>query len=382
MKIHILGPAHPFRGGLSSYNERMARELQNAGHEVTLSTFTLQYPAFLFPGKSQYSAEPAPGDLKITREVNSINPLNWIRIGLKIKKAKPDLLITKYWLPFMGPCFGTILRIAKSNGHTRVITIVHNMIPHEQRPGDELFTRYFVPPVDAFVAMSEKVLKDISLFDEYKPRTLYPHPLFDNFGEAVSRETALQKLGLDPNFQYILFFGFIRKYKGLDLLLDAFADPRFREKPIKLIIAGEYYTDRKSYDEQIERLKLSPHIIAYDQFIEEPEVKYYFCAADLVVQPYRNATQSGVTQIAYHFDKPMVVTDVGGLAQAIPHEKVGYVVPPNPPAIADAILRFFEATDLPQMQANIAIEKQKYSWKTLTDNINKLFNQIPAKSRQ
>lgn len=381
MKIVLLGAAHPYRGGLASYNERLALELQLDGHEVVLHTFSLQYPAFLFPGTSQFSAAPAPEGLQIHRTVNSVNPLNWIRTGLRLRREKPDLIIVKYWLPFMGPCFGSILRIAKSNRHSRVIAIIDNMIPHEKRPGDDGFTRYFVPSVDAFVAMSEKVLTDIGSFDQHKPRILSPHPLFDNFGEAVSRELALQRLGLDPHFRYFLFFGFIRKYKGLDLLLEAFADPRFREKPVKLILAGEYYTDRKPYDALIEQHQLQDYLVSFDHFIEDADVKYYFCAADLVVQPYRQATQSGVTQIAYHFDKPMVVTNVGGLAQVIPHGKVGYVTDPNPRALATSMLKFLEEADPKAMIKHIATEKQQYSWNTLTTRILQLFSQIHPTSK-
>ena len=377
MKLTIIGSAYPYRGGLSAYNERLARELQEAGHEVRIHTFTLQYPDFLFPGKSQFSAEPAPQGLSIQRTINSVNPMNWIQTGLKIRKEKPDVLIIKYWLPFMGPAFGTLLRIVKSNGHTKVVAIIDNMLPHEKRPGDTLFTRYFVGPVDAFVAMSEKVMNDILLFDQKKPRILSPHPLFDNFGEAVSREMALQKLGLDPKFRYILFFGFIRKYKGLDLLLEAFSDPQFRGLPVKLIIAGEYYTDPKPYEQLIDQLQLSNHLVIFDHFIEDSAVKYYFCAADLVVQPYRHATQSGVTQIAYHFNKPMVVTNVGGLAQMIPHEKVGYITDPEPHSIAMGMLRFFRDPEARLLEGNIHLEKQKYTWRTLTENIAKLIDQIP-----
>lgn len=256
MKIIILGSAYPLRGGLATYNERLAKAFQDEGHDVTIYNFSLQYPSILFPGKSQYSTEGAPNDLKIITKVNSINPLNWIAVGNEIKNLKPDLFIVKYWLPFMGPCYGTILRRAKKNKHTKVISILDNIIPHEKRIGDNAFTNYFIKPVDGFVSMSDNVKEDLKQFDITKPSVLQPHPLYDNFGESVSRDEALKELNLSPDFRYLLFFGFIRKYKGLDILLDAMADEKIKALPIKLLVAGEFYEDEKPYLEQIEKLKL------------------------------------------------------------------------------------------------------------------------------
>ena len=221
--IVIIGPAYPLRGGLASYNERLAREFQHQGHQVTIFTFSLQYPGFLFPGTTQYSSDPAPKDLDIHIAINSVNPLNWFRIGSKIKNLKPDLVVVRYWLPFMGPCLGTILRRIKNNGHTRIVCIADNIIPHESRPGDKAFTRYFIKPVDTFITMSEKVMKDLALFAAKKPATLVPHPLYDNFGDPVGKDAARKHLGLSPADKILLFFGFIRHYKGLDILLDAMA---------------------------------------------------------------------------------------------------------------------------------------------------------------
>jgi glycosyltransferase involved in cell wall biosynthesis len=374
MKIVIIGTAYPYRGGLASYNERLAREFLKEGHEVTIYTFTVQYPSFLFPGKTQYSNEKIFKGLNIVRCINSVNPLNWISVGNKIKKENPDLVIVKYWLPFMGACFGTILRRIKRNGTSKVITIVDNMIPHESRIGDHLLTKYFIKPVDAFVAMSEIVLSDIKSFDTKKIKIQSPQPLFDNFGEGISRDEAFQKLGLHQEYHYLLFFGLIRKYKGLDLLIEAFADERLRHLKLKLIIAGEYYSDKKIYTDLIKKHSLENHIIQVDKFIPNSEVKLYFSAADVVVQPYKSATQSGVTQIAYHFNKPMIVTNVGGLAELCPHEKVGYVVSPDPIEIADAIFLFFNKEN--EFISNIIKEKKKYSWDVLTKKILKTLEDL------
>ncbi|HYV92941.1 MAG TPA: glycosyltransferase [Chitinophagales bacterium] len=369
MKIIFIGSAHPFRGGLATFNERLSRELIAMGHEVEIYTFTVQYPSFLFPGKSQFTDAPAPADLKISRRVNSINPLNWILVGNEIRKKKPDLLLYKFWLPLMGPCFGTIARRSKKNHHTRVISILDNVIPHEKRTGDVAFTKYFLTACDGFVTMSDSVSVDLKKFVPRKPFIQNPHPLYDNFGAAITMEEAQKQLSLDPGFHYLLFFGFIRKYKGLDLLLEAFADEQLRKFPLKLIVAGEFYENSKPYLDLISKLNLQSHVILKTDFIAEEEVKKYFSAADVVVQPYRSATQSGVTQIAYQFNKPMIVTNVGGLPELVPDGKVGLCVDPTPKAIADAILNFFENNLSKNFEAGIPEEKKRFSWRSFAENL-------------
>jgi glycosyltransferase involved in cell wall biosynthesis len=375
MKIVIIGSAHPLRGGLASFNERLAREIQKNNHEVKIETFSLQYPKILFPGKTQYSESPAPDNLVIKETVNSINPLNWLSVGNRIKKEKPDILIFKFWMPFMSPCFGTIARFVKKNKHTKVITIIDNLIPHEKRPGDKILTRYYVDSSDAFLAMSASVYNDISIFDTKKPRLLSPHPLFDNFGNRISRSEAINKIGVDENFKYILFFGFIRDYKGLDLLIEAFADERFKSMPVKLIIAGEFYSDSQKYLDMIEKFNLNDRIILRTDFISNEEVAGYFCAADIIAQPYKSATQSGVTQIGFHFEKSMLVTDVGGLSEIIHHGKIGYVVKPDSKEIADALIDFFSSDRKDTFEKNIIEEKKKFDWDIMFRNIIKLYEE-------
>lgn len=369
MKIIILGSAHPLRGGLASYNERLAREFIRAGHSVQIYTFSLQYPEFLFPGTSQFSDEPAPDDLYIHVKVNSVNPFNWLSVGKEISKLNADLLIVKFWLPFMAPCLGKISRIVKKSGKTKVISILDNIIPHEKRFGDFFLAKYFVNSVDGFIAMSESVLSDLKKFDEKKPRVFSPHPLFDNFGEVINKAEAYEKLGLPLNEEYILFFGFIRDYKGLDLLLQAMADERIRSLNVKLIVAGEFYTDAKPYADMIQQLGIRNKLILKTDFIPDSEVRNYFCAADIVVQPYKHATQSGVTQICYHFDRPMLVTNVGGLPEIVPNGRVGYVVEPNPKAIADALIDFYSNHREFVMRDNIKIEKKKFAWREMLNKI-------------
>ncbi len=369
MKIIILGSAHPLRGGLATYNERLAKALHDERHDVTVYSFSLQYPGFLFPGKSQFSTEPPPKDLKIVTKVNSINPLNWIAVGNEIKNLQPDLIIVKYWLPFMGPCFGTILRRAKRNKKTKIISILDNIIPHEKRFGDVAFTKYFVKPVDGFVSMSANVKEDLKQFDRTKPSVLQPHPLYDNFGEKVSRDEALKELNLSLDFRYLLFFGFIRNYKGLDILLEAMNDKKVKSLPLKLLVAGEFYEDEKPYLELIEKLNLKERALLYKDFIPNDKVKYFFSAADLVVQPYRHATQSGVTQVAYQFDVPMIVTNVGGLAEIVHDGVSGFVVFPEPTAIAKAIVKSFQTGILETLRAGVKQEKKRFSWRAMVNSI-------------
>ncbi len=368
-KIAIIGPAHPLRGGgITTFNHRLAKEFIQQGFDCSIVSFSLQYPSFLFPGKSQYSDEPSPKNITIHSFINSINPVNWLLVGRKIKRWTPDLVIVRFWLPLMGPSLGTILRQIKKNGHTKIICIADNIIPHEKRPGDKLFTKYFLKTPDGFVAMSKKVLMDLHQFAKTKPALLVPHPLYDNFGEKISKEEARNFLGLDMADKIIIFFGFIRHYKGLDILLQAMADNRIKDQNIKLLIAGEFYEDEKPYMDIIQKLGLTQRIILHNHFIADADVKAFICAADCVVQPYRSATQSGVSPLAYHFEKPMIVTDVGGLPDLVPHKKAGLVTEPVPTKIADAILKFYELGDayfLPYLLE----EKKKYSWQKFTEAI-------------
>jgi len=369
MKIVILGTAHPLRGGLSAYNERIAYEFQSQGHEVVIYTFSLQYPDFLFPGTTQFSDQPAPKDLTIKVAVNSVNPFNWWKVGREIKALNADLLIVKFWLPFMAPCLGTICKLVRSNNKTKVISIIDNIIPHEKRIGDFQFAKYFVNNVDGFIAQSKSVLSDLNLFDASKPKRFSPHPLYDNFGAAIPKEEAKTKLGLNANKHYLLFFGFIRDYKGLDILLKAIADKRFKDQNINVIVAGEFYNNAEQYHQLIEELKIADLVTLRTDFIPDDMVRYYFCASDIVVQPYKHATQSGVTQICYHFNRPMIVTNVGGLPEIVPNDVVGYVVEPEPTPITNAILKFYAEQKEDVFAANINIEKEKYSWNAMLKSI-------------
>ena len=372
--IVIIGPGWPLRGGLSAFDEQLVRTFKDKNIKARIETFSLQYPSFLFPGTSQYTNEPAPKDVNIHAGINSINPFNWLRIGLKLRKEKPDLIIVRYWIPFLAPCLGSICKIAKSNKHTKVIAIVDNMIPHEKRIGDEIFTKYFSTSVDGFLTMSDKVTKDVKLYST-KPTLLSPHPIFKHFGESISKEDARKALGIDYNDKIILFFGFIRQYKGLDLLLKAMAVNEIKEAGIKLMIVGEFYEDAQPYHDLIKSLGIEASVILHTQFVPDSDVKKYVCSADFMIQPYKHATQSGVTPLAYHFEIPMLVTNVGALADTVPDGKVGVVVEPNEMDIATGIQTLYQ-NGTEYYLNNIKDEKKKYSWEQMANNFLILHQQL------
>jgi glycosyltransferase involved in cell wall biosynthesis len=376
-KVVIIGSAYPLRGGgIATFNERLAKAFSDHGDDVRIETFKLQYPAALFPGKTQYSNEAPPEGLNISVTISSIDPFTWIKIGRKIRDEKPDLVIIRYWIPFMAPCFGTLARIIRKNKHSRIIAIADNIVPHEKMPGMTLLTSWFVASVHGFMTMSRAVLEDLNKFDLAKPRVYCPHPLYDNFGEGIAKEEAKAILQLDQSAGYVLFFGFIREYKGLDLLIRAFADPKLSSMPVKALVAGEFYSDPKPYFDLIAELNLQDRFVIRNDFIPNTDVYKYFSAADVVVQPYKEATQSGVTQVAYHFNKPMITTNVGGLSETVPDGRVGFVVEPGPKEVADAIYRFYTGHRENEFSENAKEEKKKYSWEHFINKLDELLQEI------
>ena len=366
MKITLLGPAHPYRGGLASIMQTMAREYQRRGHEVRIYTFTVQYPGLLFPGKTQFVDTPPPEDLHIERVMSTVNPANWVALGLRLKRERPDIILMKYWTPFMAPCFGTVARIARQNGVTKVICQIDNVEPHEHHIIDRPFNRYYLGAVDGFVYMSEQVHGELKAYTQ-APAIFSPHPMFENFGNAAARDEACAKMGLDPNVKYTLFFGLIRDYKGLDLLLEAWA--RWMPDDRKLLIAGEFYASREKYIELIDRLGLRDRVVLHDRFVPDEDVRYYFSAADCLVLPYRTATQSGVTQIAYNFSLPMIVTRVGGLPEIVPDGRVGLVCEPAAEDIEKALRTIYDGDRLSAFRANFAEERKRFSWEAMCDKL-------------
>ncbi|MDR0907444.1 MAG: glycosyltransferase [Rikenellaceae bacterium] len=374
-KLTLLGPAYPYRGGIATIMETLARVFQSRGARVDVKTFTVQYPSLLFPGKSQYRDGEPPEGINIIRCVNTASPLNWLKVGRLIAREAPDVVLMKYWTPFMAPCFGTIARVARRNGHTKVLVQLDNVVPHERRWYDRLLTRYFVGSMDGFIYMSEQVAGELTEFDTTKPRLYSPHPMFDHFGERLSKTEACKRLGLNPSVDYVMFFGLVRDYKGLDLLLGAWKILKERGEAHgrRLVVAGEFYADVAPYRQLIGELGLVEDVILHDWFIPDSDVKLYFSLADLLVLPYRSATQSGVTQIAYHFEVPMVVTDVGGLPEIVPDGTVGYVADITADSIAEAIERFYTGSNAERLREGFATEKQRFSWAATADRIEQLF---------
>tara|TARA_B110000977_G_C11061569_1_gene486183 strand:- start:1236 stop:2360 length:1125 start_codon:yes stop_codon:yes gene_type:complete len=367
-KIILIGPAFPLRGGIADSNHSLALALKKLGHEVSILSFSLQYPSFLFPGKSQFNFQGPKPDLKIHPLINSINPLSWIKAALWLKSHKPDLVISRFWLPFIGPSLGSVLKLSGLNPKIPLVALCDNVIPHENRFGDRFLTRYFLKSNNQFLVMSNSVGKDISTFVNNPKINYHPHPVYDQFGDLLPKKDALQMLQLNPKKKYVLFFGFIRKYKGLDLLIKAL--PTIN-KDVELIVAGEFYESESDYRSLVESLDLQTRVHFFADFIPQENVAQFFSACDLLVQPYRTATQSGVAQIAYHFNKPILVTNVGGLPEIVPHNKVGYVVEVNPNAIALAVNDFYDYNREATFIENVKQEKKKYSWSNMAEQIMK-----------
>lgn len=368
MNIIIVGTAYPLRGGIAHYNALLYHELCKS-HNVQIITFKRQYPSLLFPGKTQ--AETGGELLRTPGQplIDSINPYNWFVVGREIGARKPDLIIFKYWLPFFGPCFGTIARIAKRGTNTKVLFICDNVIPHEKRPGDTAFTRYAFNAGDVFIVQSDVVEHDLLRFLPGATFKKVAHPVYNIFGTAIDQQDARRQLGIAAK-RIILFFGYIRRYKGLHVLLEAMG--MLKDTGVKLLAVGECYDDEQLYRTQIEKLQLQDTVTLHTDYVPNDRVGVYFSAADAVVLPYTSATQSGIAQIAYNFNKPVIATRVGGLAEVVIDGKTGIVFPPgDPKELVDAIKRFY-ALDIHALQENIEQEKNKYTWEAMAHAIEEL----------
>jgi glycosyltransferase involved in cell wall biosynthesis len=370
MRIVLVGAAYPFRGGIAHHTALLFQELSKR-HDVCIITFKRQYPGLLFPGKTQLESEGelvrAPAD----QLIDSVNPLNWIRVGRRIQRMRPDLLIFRYWLPFFGPCFGTIARIAKRNRHTRVMYLCDNIIPHERRPGDRAFTRYAFAPAEFFIVQSTIVERDLLSIRPDASFRKVPHPVYSIFGDRIDKHDARRALGFTHE-RCILFFGYVRPYKGLHVLIDAMADI-VRRAAVHLVVVGEFYDGEQAYREQVTRLHLEDHVTFRADYVPNQTVAQYFSAADAVILPYLSATQSGIVQIAYNFDKPVITTNVGGLGEVVLDGVTGFLVPPgDAAALADRIVRFYDEGKEDVFRRNIQQEKKKYSWEALAGAIEEL----------
>lgn len=370
--IAILGPSWPFRGGIAASSELLARAWQAKGDQVSLHTFTKQYPAFLFPGSTQFTETPKPDDLTIYRTLHGYQPINWFKAGKVLAKAKYDLLLIRYWLPALAPALGTVASIVKRHSDTRICALVDNLFPHEARPLDQYLSRNFIRQPDAFLTLSN-IVKDqlVDLVD--KPICYTPHPVYDSYGPLIDQTAARRRLQLPEGQDYplLLFFGFIRKYKGLDLLLSALKSDRLRASNLKLVIAGEWYDNKDDYASLLHDPEIADKIILRDRFIPDSEIATYLSAVDAVVQPYRSATQSGISAIAYAYDKPLISTNVGGLAEIIDEARTGFLCNPDSEDIASAIQRWLQMPDREAMGTAIAEKKKAMSWTSCVDAIER-----------
>jgi len=370
MKITILSAAYPLRGGIAHFAGLLYKELVKT-NTVDVVTFKRQYPSILFPGKTQLELGDDVEKIPTRIEMDSINPFNWIKVGRRLKNDAPDLLIIKHWMPFFAPIYGTIAKIVKANKKTNILTICHNIIPHEKKPGDKVFTKYFFNSVDCFITLSKSVQEDLFLLYPKTKQKLLFHPVYSNFGESVSKQIARDKLNLMSE-KIMLFFGFIRDYKGLDILLEAIALIK-NKMDFTLVVAGEFYSNQEQYISLIQKLEIENRVKLFSDFIPTNEVKYYFSACDVVVLPYKSATQSGIVQIANNFDKPMISTNVGGLSEVIENGKTGYLVEKeNPKQLANAILKYFNENKEAEFVNNIKNEAAKYSWSEFVNGMMEL----------
>lgn len=373
MKILNIGPSFPIRGGIASFNETLSHKLLEKGNKLVNYSYRFQYPNFLFPGKTQYVKDGTPPALDIKSELHSINIFSWGSSFRKIQKEEADLIIIHYWMPFFAPQLIFLLRKLKRN-KAKVILLTHNLIPHERQPGTRFLTRKLLKNVDGMISLSDSVRKDALVFRETLPTLVIPHPVYDLYGESMPKHEARSILHLEENTSYILFFGLIRKYKGLDILMRAL--PLLKDSKVKLIVAGEFYEPQEDYLTLVDDLGIKERVIFFGNFIANEEVKLFFSACDLVVQPYRTATQSGVTQIAYHFGKPMVVTRVGGLPEIVEEGKTGFLADVNENSLAEVVDHFFSLENRSTLEEKVLEKAKTLSWDSFSDKLLKFVGEL------
>ncbi len=358
MKIAILSCFYPYRGGIAQFNANLHQEL-GISHTVKAFNYKRQYPKLLFPGKTQYVTEQDNAlVIESTPVLDTINPFSYIKTAKEIREWEPDLLLMRYWIPFFAPSQGYVARhISKK---TKVISIMDNVIPHEQRFFDKPFTKYYIDSNDAFVVLSDSVGNDLKQLRPNAKVITIPHPVYNHFGQKTTRQEAIEKLNLLPGKKNLLFFGLIRDYKGLDILIDAFS---LLDDSYQLIIAGEPYGSFEGYQKQIATSKAVSRIKLFTKYIDDSQVPLFFSAADLTVLPYKTATQSGISAISYHFEVPLLTTNVGGLKEAVEIPGTGIVVDkPESALVANGIENFFEKENKEFFIKNIMRQKEELSW--------------------
>jgi glycosyltransferase involved in cell wall biosynthesis len=371
----IIGPTYPYRGGISHYNTCLIRELA-AGGDVCAINFKRLYPGFLFPGTTQLDESARPLAADSTRIIDSINPFTWIRAGVHAARFKPDLVLVQWWHPFFAPAMFTICAVMKLVRRARVVFICHNVLPHEKSLVDRFLAAPAFSVSDGFLVHSREDRDKLLRIRKRAAVIVHPHPIYDFFGTGtVTKEAARAKIGYSAG-PLLLFFGYIRGYKGLSYLIEAM--PLIREKvPAKLLVVGEFYDDTAPYIELVERLGLADAVRFENRYVANEEVEGFFVASDCVVLPYLSATQSGIVQIAVAMDRPVIVTDVGGLSEAVSPERTGFVVPPrDSAALARAVIRFFDEGWAARMAPWFGEERKRFSWKAMTEAIDELVRLI------
>ena len=370
-RITLLGPFWPYRGGIAHFNAGLARALIEGGHDVRTVTFRRQYPDRLFPGQTQLEPGPSPpGVPRAPARLDTLNPQTWTRTADRIADEGAEVVVFPYWMPLMAPMWGVVVRRLRRRGVT-VLALVHNAIPHERKPGDLVLGRFALGRADGLLALSSRVAADLDRLGVTASVRTVPHPVYDGFGPAPPRPDARERLGLPDEAPVFLFFGFIRPYKGLHVLLDAWGGVVERVPDARLVVAGEFYADEDALRAQAAPLGDSVRFDA--AYIPDDRVGLYVSAADAVVQPYVTATQSGVAQVAFGYGRPVITTDVGGLAETVPDGVAGLVVPPNDPdALADALVRFVTDDLGGALEAGVRRIREAYSWSRVAEAVEAL----------
>ncbi|MES2627336.1 MAG: glycosyltransferase [Bacteroidota bacterium] len=365
MRIALFSALYPYRGGIAQFSGALFNALAEK-HDVEPFTFSRQYPDFLFPGKSQLVTPDDPiAGFESQRVLDSINPFTWLSAASAIRKTESELLITNYWIPLLAPAVGTMAGRLKKD--CKRISILHNVVPHEKRPLDKELSTYFVNRHDGFVTLSESVKDDLLKLRPDANCIVLPHPLYDHFGAKTDKAAAIKALGLPEDKKLLLYFGYIRDYKGLDLLIEAMSK---LDDSYHLVLAGESYGDFTKYSDQITQLGVDHRITRLTRYIPDQEVALLFSAADACILPYKSATQSGVTAIALHFEIPLIVTNVGGLKELVFHEKTGLLVEqPTAEHIVKQIHNFYDNHQHTDFASNIRELKEALSWGTFADKL-------------
>lgn len=374
MKIVLIGPVYPYKGGIAHYTSLLCRALRKK-HDVCMVSYKMQYPKFLFK-KEQRDYSNKSFQVEDTNYwINTANPFNIMASAGKIRKQKPDAVILQWWHPYFAPCYYIL---AKCLRKIPIIVTCHNVFPHERFPMDRFLTKLVLRQADGYIVQSHLDEADLLKVNPKANYVVTPHPTYNAFKmKDMSREEARSILQMDGDSPMLLFFGFVREYKGLHYLLDALADVKGQIPDVQLWIVGDFGDDKDIYLKQIEENHLEGCINIVEGYIPDQEVEKYFAAADLVVLPYVSATQSGIVQIAYGFEKPVVVTNVGGLPDVVWDKETGYVVPSrSPEAIAKAIIGFYREDSSVDWQANIRAKAQEFSWETMVDRIEECLQKL------